>query len=121
MRRREFITLLSGAAALPIAAHAQQPAERMRRVGVLMGSANDAEGQRRFEVFRQALQQLGWNEGRNLRLDTRWGAGDIDRGRGYAAELVGLAPDVILASNAPVVAAVQQATRTVPIVFVVVT
>jgi putative tryptophan/tyrosine transport system substrate-binding protein len=119
MRRREFITLLGGAAAWPLAARAQQ-AGSIRRVGVLMGIANDAEGQRRLEVFRQALQQLGWSEGRNLRIDARWGAGDVDRGRGYAAELLDLAPDVILASN-PVVAAVQQVTRTIPIVFVAVT
>ena len=98
MRRREFITLLGGAAAAwPLAARAQQP-ERMRRIGVLMSlAADDPEGQARLAAFLQGLQQLGWTDGRNVRIDTRWGAGDADRTRRYAAELVALAPDVILA------------------------
>jgi putative ABC transport system substrate-binding protein len=118
MRRREFITLLGGAAAAwPLAARAQQ-AERMRRVGVLMHlGENHAEGQARVAAFQQGLQQLGWIDGRNVRLDVRWGAGDAERYRRFAAELVALRPDVILASASSSVAALQKATRTVPIVF----
>jgi putative tryptophan/tyrosine transport system substrate-binding protein len=116
-RRRDFITLLGGAAAWPFAARAQQP-ERMRRIGVLMNTAADsADGQARFAAFVQGLQQLGWTDGRNERLDVRWAAGDTERIRRYAAELVAHAPDVILAYTTPIVAALQQATRTVPIVF----
>ena len=97
LRRREFITLLGGAAAWPLAARAQQP-ERMRRIGVLMAvAADDPEGQARIAAFLQGLQQLGWTVGRNVRIDTRWAAGDADDIRRYAAELVALAPDVILA------------------------
>ena len=101
MKRREFITLLGGAAAAwPLAARAQQP-ERMRRIGVLMSTAaDDPEAQARMAAFLQGLQQLGWTDGRNVRIDTRWGAGDADRIRRYAAELVALAPDVILATGA---------------------
>ena len=118
MRRREFITLLGGAAvAWPLAARAQQ-AERMRRVGVLLGLvANDPEGQARIARFQQALQQLGWIEGRNLRTDIRWGGGNADDIRKYAAELVALAPDVILATASVSVGPLLQATRSVPIVF----
>ena len=118
MRRREFITLLSGtAAAWPLVARAQQ-ADRMRRIGVLVAvGADDPEGHARIGAFQQELQQLGWAIGRNLRIDTRWGPGDADRFRGPAAELVALAPDVILASGGTVVGALLQATRTVPIVF----
>jgi putative ABC transport system substrate-binding protein len=121
MRRREFITLIGGAAAAwPLAVQAQQP-ERMQRIGVLMNLAeNDPESQARFAAFVQGLQQLGWTNGRNVRIDTRWGASDADRFRRYAAELVTLAPDVILATSTAVVTALQQATRTVPIVFVLV-
>jgi putative ABC transport system substrate-binding protein len=116
VRRREFITLLGAAAAWPLAAQAQQ-GERVRRIGVLMYWAeDDAEGQARLAAFAQALKQLGWSDGRNVRIDTRWPAGDADR-RTYAADLVGLAPDVILASASASVAALQQASRTVPIVF----
>jgi putative tryptophan/tyrosine transport system substrate-binding protein len=119
MKRREFITLLGGgAAAWPIAARAQQ--ERMRRVGVLTyWTADDAEGQARLAAFAQALKQLGWSEGRNLGIDTRWAtANDIHR---HAAELVALAPDVLVAATGTAtVAALRQATRTVPIVFVTV-
>ena len=118
MKRREFITLLGGAAAAwPLAARAQQ-AERMRRIGVLMNlAADDAEGQGRVEAFLQGLQELGWTDGRNVRIDYRWAAGDTDRFRRYAEELLALAPDVILASASATVGALQQATRTVPIVF----
>jgi len=105
----------------PHAARAQQ-GERMRRIGVLMNlAADDPEGQTRITAFVQGLQQLGWTEGHNVRIDYRWGAGDAEHFRRYAAELVALAPDVILASNIPVVLALQQATRTVPIVFAAVT
>jgi putative ABC transport system substrate-binding protein len=100
MRRREFVAGIAGsAAAWPLAAHAQQP-ERMRRIGVLTSlTADDPEGQVRLMAFLQGLQQLGWTDGRNVRIDTRWGAGDADRSRRHAAELVAFAPDVILASG----------------------
>jgi putative ABC transport system substrate-binding protein len=119
MRRRDFITLLGGvAAAWPFTARAQQP-DRMRRIGVFMNlAADDPEAKLFVEAFLQGLQQLGWTDGRNLRLDYRWGAGDADRYRRYAAELVPLAPDVILATTTSMVQAMQQASRTVPIVFV---
>jgi ABC-type uncharacterized transport system substrate-binding protein len=121
LKRREFITLLGGTAATwPLAARAQQ-GERMRRIGVLMNlAADDADGQARMAAFLQGLAQLGWSEGRNLRIDTRWGEGDADRARRYAAELVALAPDVILASGGSVLAPLLQATRAVPIVFTIV-
>jgi putative tryptophan/tyrosine transport system substrate-binding protein len=120
MRRREFITLLGGAAAWPLAAHAQQ-AHRIRRVGVLMHlAADDPEGQARHAAFVQGLQQAGWSAGRKVRIDTRWGTSEADRRR-YAAELVALAPDVILASNTTATLALQAATGTVPIVFANVT
>ena len=102
LKRREFISLLGGAAAaaLPRAAHAQQP-ERMRRLGMLMNrAADDPRGQVELAAFQQALQQLGWSDGRNIRIDTRWGENDVDRDRRYAAELVALAPDLILATGA---------------------
>ena len=120
MKRREFITLLSGAAAAwPLAARAQQ-LERMRRIGVLMNiAADDPQAQSRFEAFLQGLQPLGWTVGRNLQIDVRWAAADADLFRRYATELVALAPDVILASTNPAVAQLQQATRTVPIVFAI--
>jgi putative ABC transport system substrate-binding protein len=118
MRRREFVTLLGGAAAWPLAARAQQP-ERMRRIGVLTGfSSDDPETSARATALAQGLQQLNWTVDRNVRIDYRWGAVDADRSRRYAGELVALAPDVILAVGAPAVAALQQQTRTVPIVFV---
>jgi putative ABC transport system substrate-binding protein len=121
MRRREFITLLSGAAAWPLAARAQQP-ERMRRIGVLMpNAADDPEYQARITAFLQGLAQLGWIDGRNARIDTRWGVADAERIRKYAAELVALAPDVIWVNSSPALAALLQATRTVPIVFTGVT
>jgi putative ABC transport system substrate-binding protein len=119
MQRREFITLLGGAAvAWPRAARAQQ-ADRMRRVGVLESrTADDPEGRARLAVFAEGLRELGWTEGRNVRIDYRWAAANADRHRTYAAELVALAPDVILASASASVTALQQTTRTVPIVFV---
>ena len=122
MKRRAFITLLGGAAASwPLAARAQQ-SERMRRIGVVMGSAaDDADGQARLTGFLQGLKQSGWTEGRDLRIDTRWGAGDSDLFRRYAAELVALAPDVILTSGTAPVTALLQTTRVVPIVFAGVT
>src|SRR5262249_26392956 len=109
MRRREFITLLGGAAAVgPLAARAQQ-GERMRRIGVLMNlTADDPEASARVTALAQGLQQLGWTVGRNLQIDYRWGAVDTDRSRRYAAELVALAPDVILAVGSTAVAALQQ-------------
>jgi putative tryptophan/tyrosine transport system substrate-binding protein len=117
MKRREFITLLGSAAAVwPVAARAQQ--ERMRRIGVLTNLASDdSEAQGRVGAFLQGLQEFGWTIGRNVRIDYRWGAGDVDQTRKYAAELVALAPDVILTSGATAVAPLLQATRSVPIVF----
>src|ERR1700730_3762325 len=119
MKRREFISLLGGAVATwPLAARAQQP-DRMRRIGVLMNlSEDDPEAQRLVATFREGLAQLGWTEGRNLRIDNRWSAGDIERIRRYAAELVSLGPDVILAYGGSVVGPLQQVSSTVPIVFV---
>jgi len=119
MRRREFIALFGGAAvSWPLAASAQQH-EQMRRIGVLMNFASDdTEGQARLAAFHQGLQQLGWTVSRNVQIDYRWGAGDADRIRKLAAELVELAPDVILSAGSPSVAALQQTTRTVPVVFV---
>jgi putative tryptophan/tyrosine transport system substrate-binding protein len=120
VRRREFITLLGGAAGWPLAARAQQ-GERVRHIGVLMTlAADDPQGQARIVAFVQGLQQSGWTDGRNVRIDIRWGAGDPERMRRYAAELVALAPDVILATGSVTVGPLLQATRTVPIVFVVV-
>jgi putative ABC transport system substrate-binding protein len=117
MRRREFITLAGGMASLSLTARAQQ-SERKRRVGVLMGlAAEDAQAQDRISAFEQGLQQLGWTDGRNLQIDYRRGAGATDPTRRYAAELVALEPDVILAAGGSVVGALLQATRTVPIVF----
>jgi putative ABC transport system substrate-binding protein len=117
MRRREFITLIGGAAATwPLATRAQQ--ERMRRIGVLMPFvAGDPEAQVRSTVFAQTLQQLGWTVGRNLQIDYRFAGGEADRIRQNAAELVALAPDVIMTVGSITVAPIQQATRTIPIVF----
>jgi putative tryptophan/tyrosine transport system substrate-binding protein len=119
MKRRDFITLLVGAAAAwPLAVRAQQ-GERVRRIGVLQSlAADDPEGQARLAAFAQGLQQSGWTIGRNVQIDTRWAAGDAERFRRYGAELVALAPDVILAVGAAAVGPLQQATHTVPIVFV---
>jgi putative tryptophan/tyrosine transport system substrate-binding protein len=118
MRRREFISLIGGAAiAYPLAARAQQSSQ-MKHLGVLMNeTADNPEAQNRFAAFLQGLQEAGWAVGRNLRIDIRWGAGDVDRLRRYAAELVSLAPDVILGQGSSTMRPLLQATRTVPIVF----
>jgi putative ABC transport system substrate-binding protein len=118
MKRREFITLLGGAAAWLPAAHAQQ-SERMRRISILMAAAaDDPEAQARLTAFVQGLQQLGWTVGQNVRVDYRWSGSNADNLRKYAAELVALAPDVILAHSSAAVAPLLQATRTAPIAFV---
>jgi putative ABC transport system substrate-binding protein len=121
VKRREFITLIGGAAAAwPLPARAQQ-SDGVRRIGVLMNrAADDTEGQARLAAFQQGLQQFGWIDGRNVRIDARWGAGDTERFRRYAAELVATTPDVVLGAGSPVVAALRQATRSVPIVFALV-
>jgi putative ABC transport system substrate-binding protein len=121
MRRRAVIALIGGAAAgpflWPLAARAQQR-DAIRRIGVLLStSETDPEGQARFAALRQGLQDLGWIENRNILIDHRWGGGDANRVRAYAAELVASKPDVILASPSSVLAAVQRATRTIPVVF----
>jgi putative tryptophan/tyrosine transport system substrate-binding protein len=122
LTRRKLITFIGGAAAMPSmpwppAARAQQP-ERMRRIGVLVNiAADDPEALARLAAFHQGLQEAGWAVGRNLRIDYRWGAGDADRFRRYAAELVALAPDIILATSGATVPWLLQATRSVPIVF----
>src|SRR5262245_44113488 len=118
MNRRAFITLLGGAAAWPLAARAQQR-EKMRRIGVLMTfAADDPARHARLLAFAQALAQLGWTDGRNVRIDLRWGAGDPERIRRYATELVALAPDVILTVGSGTTGPLLQATRVVPVVFV---
>ena len=119
MRRREFITLLGGAATMwPIAAHAQQ-GERVRRIGVLLNmSESDAAASTFVLAFRQGLQEAGWADGHNVRIDMRWGAGDRERYRTYATDLVTLVPDAILAATTDVVTSLQRASRDVPIVFV---
>jgi len=118
VRRREFITLIGGAAAVwPLAARSQQP-ERVRHIGVLMNvAATDPEGQAQVAAFLQALQKLGWSEGRNVRIETRWGENDVERDSRYATELLAFAPDVILASGTLSVAALRRVSRTSPIVF----
>ena len=122
MKRREFITLLGGAAAAwPLAAHGQQ-SQRMRRIGVLEAlAADDPLAQARNAAFLQGLGELGWNVGRNLQIDYRWGGGDFGRFPIYAAELLALAPEVILAVGASIVGPLLQATRSVPVVFIQVT
>ena len=120
VRRRELITLLGGvAAAWPFAAWTQQP-DRVRRIGWLVGSADDAYARALSEAFRQGLQQLGWIDGRNVQIDVRFGAGDSVRLRKYAAELIALSPDVILASGSSATQLLLQETRTVPIIFAIV-
>jgi putative ABC transport system substrate-binding protein len=117
MRRREFITLLGGAAAWPLAARAQQR-DQMRRIGVLVGfDENDPVARPRISAFTQALADLGWTDGRNARVDLRWGGDDNNRVRALAAELVGLQPDIILANGTSETVALRQETRTIPIVF----
>src|SRR5215469_2498124 len=120
MRRREFITLLGlgGAAAWPLTAGAQQPE---RRIGELWPfSAEDQRGKASLEALKQGLQQLGWTDGRNLRVDARWSAGEPDDNRRNAAELVALTPDLIFASGSAAVGPLLQATRTIPVVFAIV-
>jgi putative ABC transport system substrate-binding protein len=121
IKRREFVTLLGGAAAVwPLAARAQQP-ERMRRIGVLMSLADtDPEAQARVAAFRKGLQTLGWAEGRNVRIDIRWAASDAALIQRFAKELIALQPDLILSHNTPTTASLLQQTRTIPIVFVIV-
>jgi putative tryptophan/tyrosine transport system substrate-binding protein len=121
MKRRTFITLLGGAAVTwPLATRSQQP-ERMRRIGVLMSySDSDAEANAYLSRFTQGLHELGWTDGRNARIDVRWASGSVDRMRTFARELIGLQPDVILSNTTPVTAVLRRETRTIPIVFVVV-
>jgi putative ABC transport system substrate-binding protein len=115
--RREFITLLGGAAAWPLAARAEQGG-RVRRIGVLPGGAeNDPTAKTDISAFTQALAELGWTDGRNVRMDLRWAGGDTNRIRALAQELVGLQPDIILAGSTPVTVALRRETRTIPIVF----
>jgi putative ABC transport system substrate-binding protein len=117
VKRREFITLLSGAAAWPLAAHAQQ-GERIRHIGVLMGFAeHDEVWQAYLATFRRRLQDFGWSEGRNIRFDYRFTGEGTEHMHAAATEVVAMAPDVIFVSTNPVVSAVQQVTRTIPIVF----
>jgi putative ABC transport system substrate-binding protein len=117
MRRRDFITLLGGAAAWPLAARAQQ-GDRIRRIGVLVsGDEDDPEVKRRHSAFTQALADLGWTDGRNVRMDLRWAGDDINRTRTLAQQLVGLQPEIIVASSSTATAALQRETRTIPIVF----
>src|SRR5262245_65690135 len=116
MRRREFISLLGGAAAWPLAARAQQ-SERMRRIGLLMGAADDREGKARVTALNQGLQELGWTDSRNIQIETRFAGADGDRIRAHAAELVALAPDVIVGQTTPAIRALRQATSSIPIVI----
>ena len=119
MRRREFLGALGGAAAMPLAARAQQ-GERVRRIGILMGgaSADTPESQASMSAFVKELQQLGWAEGSNVRIDTRWATGNPENVRKYARELVGLRPDLILTNGTGTMVPMLQATRSVPVVFV---
>src|SRR5262245_25780858 len=116
LRRREVITLLGGAAAWPLAARAQQ-GERVRRIGLLMGVADDLEGQARVAALKQGLRELGWTDGRNIQIETRFGEADAGRIRTHAAELVARAPEVIVGHTTPVIRALRQATSSIPIVM----
>jgi putative ABC transport system substrate-binding protein len=117
MRRREFITFIGAAlAAYPLAVGAQQN-ERARRIAVLIGVEDDAEGQTRLAAFRKGMHDLGWREGHDMQMEVRFSSGDADRARTYGAELIRWAPDVILANSSLVVAALKQQTKTIPIVF----
>jgi putative ABC transport system substrate-binding protein len=118
IRRREFVTLLGGAAvAWPVAGRAQQPG-RVRRIGVLSGLADDSEGRFRVTTFQEGLRELGWTEGHNVRIELRWAVGDVDRMRTYAAELVATKPDAILAITTAALVPLRHATSSIPIVFV---
>jgi putative ABC transport system substrate-binding protein len=119
MRRREFIAGLGAGAAWPVAARAQQQDDRFRRIGVLMDKdESDPEGRGRLSAFMQVLSELGWTEGRNLRMGVRWNpAGDTNRMQMFAKQLVDLQPDVVLAAGTPATAALRRETRTIPIVF----
>jgi putative ABC transport system substrate-binding protein len=118
IRRPEFIAGLARAAAWPVVSRAQPP-ERVRRIGVLAPyDENDPEGKLRYSAFTQALADLGWTDGRNVRMDFRWGGGDFNRIRAFAQELVGLGPDIIVTSGIAQAVALQPETRTIPIVFV---
>jgi mannose-6-phosphate isomerase-like protein (cupin superfamily) len=115
MRRRLFISLLGGVATWPVMVHAQQPPAKVRRIGVLMSTVeNDRRGLESITAFTQGLAELGWIVGRDVRIEYRWGAGDLDRFRRYAAELVALSPDVVLATAGSIVGAFQQASRAAP-------
>jgi putative ABC transport system substrate-binding protein len=120
MRRREFITLIGGAAVWPLAARAQR-GDRVRSIAVLMNNAeDDPEGRARAAAFRQGLQELGWTDGHNLRIEWRWSGGDVGRIRAHAAEIAELAPELVVANGTANLSAVRQAIRSIPIVFVVV-
>jgi putative ABC transport system substrate-binding protein len=120
VNRREFITLLSGVAAWPLAARAQQPGP-MRRIGILMGGAKgDSQNEVGLTAFTKALQELGWTEGNNIRIDIRWAAGNVERMKNFAKELVGLQPDLLIAHTTQPTAALQRETKTIPIVFLIV-
>jgi putative ABC transport system substrate-binding protein len=120
MRRREFITCLSGAVAWPLAARAQQ-VERVRQISVLMPfTESDLEGRARIAALQQGLERLGWNEGRNIKISYRWFGGDVTRAKAYAEEIVGLRPDAIIANGTVALSAVQHTTKTIPIIFLVV-
>src|SRR6266487_3661117 len=122
LKRREFITLFGGAAAAWSGAAGAQQGERVRRIGVLMAFAeSNLEGQANVAAFREGLQKLGWTEGRNIRIDTRWAAADIEAMQRFAKELVGSQPELIFSTNTPATATLLQQTRTIPIVFVQVT
>src|SRR4051794_14940149 len=117
MRRREFITLLGGAAAWPLAARAQER-ERIRKIGVIMAyGERDPEGQARFSALRQQLQKLGWAEGSNIQIEARWAAGKSDLMQAYARELVELPAEVLVGNSIALLAILRQLTRTIPIVF----
>jgi putative ABC transport system substrate-binding protein len=117
IKRRSFITLIGGTAvAWPLAARAQQAGERVRRIGLLMGTVDDREGQARVTALKQGLQELGWTDGRNIQIEIRFGGADVARIRAQAAELVALAPDAIVGQTTPVIRALRQATSSIPIV-----
>ena len=121
MRRREFVTLVAGAVAWPLAGRAQQ-SDRMRRIGVLMNVVQeDAGGPPEVMALRQGLTELGWIEGRNIQVDLRWPGGDIERAQTFAKELVGLRPDVLIGRSTPTTAALKREAGTIPIIFVNVT